>query len=466
MWSRSSSLAGVVLPLLLVCSPCALAAPVLECEVCQVLCVMLQDKIEETVPKGALSLSGAARLVVAASLKPRKSPCSFAEAWRPTAAKVGKPLEKVLASCRKQIERLEGLFEDALGDPAMRDAQLREKVCLAPKKKASCESLWSDSDVPATKRKGNALREEARMREEKEGKENHRRATAFFKANKKRPGVKTLRSGLQMKVLQDGQGSGPPSHEDVRVTVHYRGVNVDCTPQDGPVRCSGGTEFDSTYSCKEGTPSAERKACEKNNPISFTPKQAGSFWPEVLSRMREGGELEVYVPYKLAYGANDDPSKRPAKVGPKAALIFQIELIKVYEEDGTAAGEEFQAISGYETQYKIVKEGLGTALVSKGDTVTVHATGKVAQTGDSEKKFWSTRDPGQQPFTYQAGVGGVITGWDQGCLGMKKGEIRHLKIPSHEGYGAAGFPAWGIPENGDLRFEIEVIAIKGTGDEL
>ena len=34
-------------------------------------------------------------------------------------------------------------------------------------------------------------------------------------------------------------------------------------------------------------------------------------------------------------------------------------------------------------------------------------------------KFWSTKDPGQQPFSYQAGVGKVITGWDQGCLGMK-----------------------------------------------
>merc|ERR1712204_147423 len=46
---------------------------------------------------------------------------------------------------------------------------------------------------------------------------------------------------------------------------------------------------------------------------------------------------------------------------------------------------------------------------------------------------------------YQAGVGKVITGWDQGCLGMKIGEERKLVIPAAEGYGAGGFPAWGIP---------------------
>ena len=43
--------------------------------------------------------------------------------------------------------------------------------------------------------------------------------------------------------------------------------------------------------------------------------------------------------------------------------------------------------------------------VVKGAQVTVHATGVVQQTG---KKFWSTKDPGQQPFSYKAGVGTVI----------------------------------------------------------
>ena len=76
------------------------------------------------------------------------------------------------------------------------------------------------------------------------------------------------------------------------------------------------------------------------------------------------------------------------------------------------------------------------------------------------KKFWSTKDPGQQPFTYQAGVGGVIKGWDQGCLGMQIGETRKLVIPAHEGYGANGFPAWGIPPGGTLDFTLECLSIQ------
>eukprot|EP01062_Namystynia_karyoxenos_P032042 TRINITY_DN23693_c0_g1_i1.p1 TRINITY_DN23693_c0_g1~~TRINITY_DN23693_c0_g1_i1.p1 ORF type:complete len:146 (+),score=49.94 TRINITY_DN23693_c0_g1_i1:92-529(+) len=116
-----------------------------------------------------------------------------------------------------------------------------------------------------------------------------------------------------------------------------------------------------------------------------------------------------------------------------------------------------QTIPGYETTYQVLKEGTGDKVVSKGNTVTVHATGIVQNTG---KKFWSTKDPGQQPFTYKAGVGGVITGWDQGCLGMKVGEIRKLVIPAKEGYGAKGFPAWGIPAGGILDFEIEVLKMQ------
>ena len=74
--------------------------------------------------------------------------------------------------------------------------------------------------------------------------------------------------------------------------------------------------------------------------------------------------------------------------------------------------------------------------------VAVHATGTVKETG---KKFWSTKDPGAESFAFQAGVGGVIVGWDQGCLGMKIGETRLLDIPSEEAYGEGGFDAWGVP---------------------
>ena len=126
------------------------------------------------------------------------------------------------------------------------------------------------------------------------------------------------------------------------------------------------------------------------------------------------------------------------------------------------AHADMEPIPGYATTKETLAAGTGP-IVAKGDTVTVPATGTVAQT---MKKFWSTKDPGQQPFTYQAGVGKVITGWDQGCLGMNVGETRNLRIPADEGYGQGGFPAWGIPPGGTLLFEIEVLSIKGKGGEL
>ena len=110
----------------------------------------------------------------------------------------------------------------------------------------------------------------------------------------------------------------------------------------------------------------------------------------------------------------------------------------------------WQEVSGLKTKKMTVVEApSGAPVIVKGDTITVHATGIVKET---DKKFWSTKDPGQQPFTYQAGVGGVITGWDQGLLGASVGETRKLDIPAAEGYGARGFPAWGIPPNGGLFF--------------
>ena len=60
------------------------------------------------------------------------------------------------------------------------------------------------------------------------------------------------------------------------------------------------------------------------------------------------------------------------------------------------------AIDGYATTYEVIQQGSGAA-VQKGTTVTVHATGVIVDTG---VKFWSTKDPGQQPFTYTAGAGG------------------------------------------------------------
>ncbi|CAL1286499.1 unnamed protein product [Larinioides sclopetarius] len=105
---------------------------------------------------------------------------------------------------------------------------------------------------------------------------------------------------------------------------------------------------------------------------------------------------------------------------------------------------------------EVIRPGYGNT-PQRGQTITVHCTGCLA---NPQKKFWSTRDPGQQPFTFQVGLGKVIRGWDEGCLTMQLGEISRILIRSDKGYGSQGFPAWGIHPNADLLFEIEILAIQ------
>ncbi|XP_068636550.1 peptidyl-prolyl cis-trans isomerase FKBP12 [Aristolochia californica] len=95
----------------------------------------------------------------------------------------------------------------------------------------------------------------------------------------------------------------------------------------------------------------------------------------------------------------------------------------------------------------------------RGQNVTVHCTG-YGKNGDLSQKFWSTKDPGQKPFTFKIGQGSVIKGWDEGVMGMQVGEVGRLHCSPDYAYGPGGFPAWGILPNSVLTFEIEVLSLE------
>ena len=102
---------------------------------------------------------------------------------------------------------------------------------------------------------------------------------------------------------------------------------------------------------------------------------------------------------------------------------------------------------------EILKEGEGD-VAKVGNQVAVHYVGVL----ESGQKFDSSLDR-KEPFVFNLGVGQVIKGWDQGVVGMKKGEIRRLTVPSQLGYGEQG--AGGvIPPNATLIFEIQLLDIK------
>ena len=56
----------------------------------------------------------------------------------------------------------------------------------------------------------------------------------------------------------------------------------------------------------------------------------------------------------------------------------------------------------------ILKAGSG-AFPRRGQKVTVHCTG-FGKNRDMSQKFWSTKDPGQEPFSFNVGMGEVIKG--------------------------------------------------------
>ena len=118
----------------------------------------------------------------------------------------------------------------------------------------------------------------------------------FLSRNAKQTGVRTLQSGLQYKVLAEGAGDSPGASDTV--TVHYRGTLID------------GTEFDSSYG--------------RGRPATFRLSQVIRGWREGLQLMKPGAKYQLFIPSDLAYG-----ERGYGKIGPNAALIFEVELLSV-----------------------------------------------------------------------------------------------------------------------------------------
>lgn len=123
------------------------------------------------------------------------------------------------------------------------------------------------------------------------------------------------------------------------------------------------------------------------------------------------------------------------------------------QEQEPASSPDEQKVEFDKLKAMIMKEGTGEGAES-GDQITAHYVGVL----EDGTKFDSSLDRGQ-PFTFTLGAGQVIKGWELGIVGMKKGEIRRLFIPSALAYGETGTPGGEIPPNTNLIFEIELLEI-------
>jgi FKBP-type peptidyl-prolyl cis-trans isomerase FklB len=127
---------------------------------------------------------------------------------------------------------------------------------------------------------------------------NKKEGDAFLAKNKSEPGVVTLPSGLQYKILKEGTGPKPAASDTVEC--NYRGTLID------------GKEFDS--SAKHG-----------GQPVSFPVNGVIKGWTEALQLMPVGSKWQLFIPSNLAYGERG----AGADIQPGATLIFEVELLSI-----------------------------------------------------------------------------------------------------------------------------------------
>ncbi len=128
--------------------------------------------------------------------------------------------------------------------------------------------------------------------------ENKAAGAAFLAENAKKANIVTTATGLQYEILTPGAGAASPTATD-NVTVHYKGTTLD------------GEEFDSSYS--------------RGEPATFPLNRVIAGWTEGVQLMKEGAKYRFYIPSELAYGEQG----AGRAIGPNAALIFDVELIKI-----------------------------------------------------------------------------------------------------------------------------------------
>ncbi|WP_240646628.1 FKBP-type peptidyl-prolyl cis-trans isomerase [Chitinophaga rhizosphaerae] len=119
----------------------------------------------------------------------------------------------------------------------------------------------------------------------------------FLAANKEKPGVTALPSGLQYEILTEGTGPKPSASS--KVTCHYHGTLID------------GTVFDSSV--------------QRGQPATFPLNMVIKGWTEGLQLMPQGSKWRFFIPADLAYGDR----QVSAQIGANSTLIFDVELLGI-----------------------------------------------------------------------------------------------------------------------------------------
>lgn len=139
------------------------------------------------------------------------------------------------------------------------------------------------------------------------GTEAKAKGEAYLAENAKKEGVKSTPSGLQYKVLKDGDGALPAKTDMVKV--HYTGTFID------------GKKFDSSV--------------DRGEPATFGVDQVIPGWTEALQLMKVGSKWQLAIPSGLAYG----PEGRGPQMPGNSVLLFDVELLDIVKADAIVKPE-------------------------------------------------------------------------------------------------------------------------------
>ncbi len=265
--------------------------------------------------------------------------------------------------------------------------------------------------------------------------ENHAKAVAFLEENAKKEDVKVTESGLQYEVLSEGPANGyAPKATDI-VDVHYVGTLLD------------GVEFDSSRA--------------RGSAARFPLNQVIPGWTEGVQLMTEGDRYRFFIPPELAYGESGTPG---GPIGPNAALIFDVELLKVTSPERNAeAAKKFLADNAKKSGVKTTASGLQYEVLAEGpadgkspsdaNVVSVHYKGTLVD-GTEFDSSRARGEPAEFPLAQ------VIPGWTEGVQLMSVGDKYKFYLPPALAYGETGTPGGPIGPNEALIFEVELLDVK------
>ncbi|MEI7813043.1 MAG: FKBP-type peptidyl-prolyl cis-trans isomerase [Ignavibacteria bacterium] len=158
--------------------------------------------------------------------------------------------------------------------------------------------LLTDAEIQETMmafQKEMMEKQQAKLKES--GEKGKKEGEAFLAANKSKPGVITLPSGLQYKVIKDGNGPMPKLTDKVKC--NYIGTLIN------------GTEFDNSY--------------KRSEPATFPLNGVIKGWTEALQLMKAGAKWQLFIPAQLGYGDQGAGQTIP----PGSTLIFEVELVSI-----------------------------------------------------------------------------------------------------------------------------------------